>query len=121
MGKYIASINLGGHKRGVAKEYADDDVDLLRRLKAGTVHPAPGTLPPSVKKAPAADPVVINPQEETKRQPVKKRPAAKKAEEPKAEEAPQAEARDDDAPVEDAPAEGSSVQTSWFVSPTQAG
>lgn len=125
MGKYVATINLGGHKRGEVKEYADDDADLLRRLKAGTVTPAPGTTAPSVDKAKAAKPVVVNPSPELeaeKKAPAKKRAAAKKAD-PEPEESPEAEVPADEAPADEPEpaAEQSSVQTSWFVSPTQEG
>ena len=123
MGKYRAMMNLGGHRRGEVKDYDESDAVLLRRVKAGWLVPVgvPAGAKPVVKDAPFADnpnprakvegsvvvddvPVV----DDVKPAPAKKRaPAKKKAvvEEPV---------------VEEAPEEQSSVQTSWFISPTQS-
>lgn len=127
MGKYRATINMGGHRRGEVKEYDDTDPVLGRRLKAGTVVPVLGGNPlpvvetsvnpePEVEGSDAGlDPVdnsVDNSEgPEAKPAPAKKRAPAKKKSEPVVE---------DPAPVGEPVEEQSSVQTSWYISPSQS-
>lgn len=121
MGKYRATMNLGGHRRDEVKDYDDADPVLGRRLAAGLVVPVLAGNPRAVVEAPTVNPepvlegseVVDNPVDdapadaEVKPAPAKKRAPAKKKAEP--------EVVEDTAPVEE-----SSVQTSWYVSPTQS-
>jgi hypothetical protein len=124
MGKYRATMNLGGHRRGEIREYDEGDPILKRRVDAGflVLVGVPKGAKPVLKSEPsnpevevetspeAGQPVdnsVDNSEEpEVKPAPAKKRAPAKKkpvVEEPVAEE-----------PV----ADESSVQTSWYISPT---
>ena len=117
MGEYLSHMNLGGHRRGTVKVYDDDDAVLARRLAAGWVSPV-GT------------PVGARPVDEAEKPAPRKRTAKKKAEpveEPVLESAPEVKVQpepESEPEVEgetlEEPEEQSSVQTSWFISPTQS-
>ena len=91
MGKYRATMNVGGHRRGEVMEYEDGDPVLERRLAAGWVVPVDGvprgTKPiPDVKPAPKKaaarkkKPVKVDAEEVP---PVAEEPVAEPEEEPR--------------------------------------
>jgi hypothetical protein len=109
MGKYRATMNLGGHRRGEVLEYDESDPVLVRRVAAGwlTRVDAPvGTRPVVEAEKPAP-----------KKRPARKRAAAEPESGPEVEGEPLEPEVEAEIPVVEV--EESSVQTSWYISPTQ--